>query len=45
MSQERLSGLSVISINYAIAGQMSYDDVIDEGKKVQGLRVDGSCAI
>ena len=28
MPQERLSGLAVISINHAIAGQISYDDII-----------------
>lgn len=28
MSQESLSVLAVISINHAIAGQISYDDVI-----------------
>ena len=30
MSQEHLSGLAVISINHAIAGQISYDDIIDD---------------
>ena len=40
MSQEQLSGPAVISINHAIAGQISYDDVIDyfasrKARKVQ----------
>lgn len=30
MSQERLSGLAIISINHRIAQQISYDDVIDD---------------
>lgn len=41
MSQERLSGLAVISINHAIAGQISYDDVIDDfaSRKARKVRV------
>nr|XP_046235720.1 uncharacterized protein LOC124054095 [Scatophagus argus] len=30
MSQERLAGLAIISINHTIAQQISYDDVIDD---------------
>ena len=30
MSQERLSGLAIISINHTVAQQISYDDVIDD---------------
>ena len=44
MSQERLSGLVVISINHHLANQISYDDIIDdfaieEGEKSQALLV------
>nr|XP_054594826.1 zinc finger MYM-type protein 1-like isoform X2 [Nothobranchius furzeri]XP_054594921.1 zinc finger MYM-type protein 1-like isoform X2 [Nothobranchius furzeri]XP_054595126.1 zinc finger MYM-type protein 1-like isoform X2 [Nothobranchius furzeri] len=30
MSQERLSGLSIISINFQVGEEISYDDIIDE---------------
>ncbi len=30
MSQERLTGLSIISINHSIGEQISYDDIIDD---------------
>ena len=30
MSQERLFGLAIISINHTVAQQISYDDVIDD---------------
>lgn len=30
MSQERLTGLAVISVNHSLAEQISYDDVIDD---------------
>ena len=30
MSQERLSGLAIISINHTVAQQILYDDVIDD---------------
>ena len=30
MSQERLTGLAVISINHSIGEQISYDDIIDD---------------
>ncbi|GAA6083151.1 zinc finger MYM-type protein 1-like [Tachysurus ichikawai] len=30
MAQERLSGLSVISINHVVSQQLSYDDIIDD---------------
>lgn len=35
----RLSGLSVISINHAIAGQICYDDVIDDFASRQARKV------
>ena len=41
MSQERLTGLAVISINHALAGQISYDDVIDDfaSRKARKVRL------
>lgn len=30
MSQERLAGLSIISINFQVGEEISYDDIIDE---------------
>ena len=41
MSQEHLSGLAVISINHAVAGQISYVDVIDDfaSRKARKVRV------
>ncbi len=30
MSQERLTGLAIISINHSIGEQISYDDIIDD---------------
>ncbi len=30
MSQERLTGIAIISINHSIAEQISYDDIIDD---------------
>ena len=35
MAQERLSGLAVISINHEVAGQILYDDVIDDSEEGQ----------
>ena len=41
MSQERLSGLAVISINHQLANQISYDDIIDDfaSKKARKARL------
>ena len=39
MSQEHLSGLAVISINHAIAGQISYDDDDFASRKARKVRV------
>lgn len=30
MSQERLSGLAIMSINHDVGKHMSYDDIIDD---------------
>ena len=30
MSQERLSGMAVLSINHQLAEQISFDDIIDD---------------
>ena len=40
MSQERLSGLAIISINHTITEQISYDEVIDDfaSRKVRRVR-------
>ncbi|KAI7800882.1 transposase [Triplophysa rosa] len=40
MSQERLTGLAIISINHSIGEQMSYDDIIDDfaSRKIRKVR-------
>ncbi|XP_034081663.1 uncharacterized protein LOC117552398 [Gymnodraco acuticeps] len=39
MGQERLSGLSIISINHVVSKQLSYDDVIDHFASRKARRV------
>ena len=39
MGQKRLSGLSIMSIEYGIAGSLHYDDVIDEFAAVKARKV------
>ncbi|XP_025758251.1 uncharacterized protein LOC112844606 [Oreochromis niloticus] len=41
MMQERLSGLSIISINHVVSNQLSYDDVVDDfaARKTRRVRL------
>ena len=39
MSQERLSGLAVLSINHQLAEQISFDDIIDDFASRKARRV------
>lgn len=39
MSQERITGLTIISINHTAAEQISYDDVIDDFASRKARRV------
>lgn len=41
IAQERLSRLSVISINHVVSQQLSYDDIIDDfaARKARGVRL------
>ena len=39
MSQERLSGMAVLSINHQLAEQISFDDIIDDFASRKARRV------